>query len=41
MWFSAYRNLTVNQIVRNASIVDGLRKTDLSPGEAKTWATLL
>jgi hypothetical protein len=26
LWYSAYSDLTVNQIIRNASIVDGLRK---------------
>jgi hypothetical protein len=41
MWYSAYRNLTVNQILRNAAIVDGLRKTTLTNKEAAEWATLL
>jgi hypothetical protein len=41
MWYSAYRNLTVNQILRNAAIVDGLRKTTLTNKEAAEWAVLL
>lgn len=41
MWYSAYRTLTVNQIIRNAEIVDGLRKTALAGEEANKWATLL
>lgn len=41
MWYSAYRNLTVNQIIRNAAIVDGLRKTKLTAEEAQKWAMLL
>ncbi|MBB6143688.1 hypothetical protein HNQ77_001637 [Silvibacterium bohemicum] len=41
MWYSAYRTLTVNQIIRNAAIVDGLRKAALTSEEANKWATLL
>jgi hypothetical protein len=37
-WFSAYRELTVNQIERNARIADGLRKASLNPKEAAEWA---
>jgi|HubBroStandDraft_6_1064221.scaffolds.fasta_scaffold02764_5 hypothetical protein len=41
LWYSAYWDLTVNQIVRNASIVDGLRKISLEQKEAEQWAVLL
>jgi hypothetical protein len=41
LWYSAYRYLTVNQILRNAAIVDGLRKTAMTDAEAKEWAALL
>lgn len=41
LWFSAYTDLTVNQIIRNASIVDGLRKTSMQMKEAEQWAQLL
>jgi hypothetical protein len=37
-WFSAYRDLTVDQIERNARIADGLRKATLKPQEATAWA---
>ena len=37
-WFSAYRDLTVDQIERNARIADGLRKATLEPQEATAWA---
>ena len=36
-WFSAYRDLTVDQIERNARIADGLRKRALTPEEAAAW----
>jgi membrane protein implicated in regulation of membrane protease activity len=41
LWYSAYKTLTVNQIIRNAAIVDGLRKTSMQPAEAEQWAQLL
>jgi hypothetical protein len=41
LWYSAYTDLTVNQIIRNAAIVDGLRKTSMLPKEAEQWAKLL
>jgi hypothetical protein len=37
-WFSAYKDLTVDQIERNARIADGLRKATLTPQEADVWA---
>lgn len=37
-WFSAYRELTVNQIERQARIAAGLRKAELTPKEAAEWA---
>lgn len=37
-WFSAYKELTVDQIERNARIADGLRKATLNPREAAAWA---
>ena len=37
-WYSAYRDLTVDQIERNARIADGLRKATLSREEAEAWA---
>jgi hypothetical protein len=37
-WFSAYKNLTVDQIERQARIADGLRKKRLTPKEAGIWA---
>jgi hypothetical protein len=36
-WFSAYKDLTVDQIERNARIADGLRKATLSSTEAAAW----
>jgi hypothetical protein len=36
-WYSAYRDLTVEQIERNARIADGLRKETLSEQEAAVW----
>jgi hypothetical protein len=41
LWYSAYSDLTVNQIIRNASIVDGLRKVSMQQKEAEQWAQLL
>jgi hypothetical protein len=41
LWYSAYADLTVNQILRNAGIVDGLRKTSMTEAEANGWAQLL
>lgn len=41
LWYSAYSDLTVNQIIRNASILDGLRKTSMQQKEAEQWAQLL
>ena len=41
LWYSAYPDLTVNQIIRNGSIVDGLRKVSMQPKEAEQWAQLL
>jgi hypothetical protein len=37
-WYSAYRDLTVDQVERNARIADGLRKETLSVQEATAWA---
>jgi membrane protein implicated in regulation of membrane protease activity len=37
-WFSAYRDLTTDQIERNYRIADGLRKKTLSAEEATQWA---
>jgi hypothetical protein len=36
-WFSAYREYSVNQIERQARIANGLRKSHLTPEEAKAW----
>jgi hypothetical protein len=36
-WYSAYRDLTVDQIERNTRIADGLRKQTLSEQEAAAW----
>ncbi len=36
-WFSAYKDLTVNQIERQARLAEGLRKATLTPQEAATW----
>jgi hypothetical protein len=41
LWYSAYPTLTVNQIIRNTSIVDGLRKESMQQQEAEQWAQLL
>ncbi len=40
-WYSAYPNLTVNQIARNDCIADGLRKPRMTEKEARTWMTYL
>ena len=40
-WFSAYRDLSVNQIERNALIASGLRRRSLSGAAADQWAALL
>jgi hypothetical protein len=37
-WYSAYKDLTVDQIERNNRIANGLRKTSLNPKEAVAWA---
>jgi hypothetical protein len=37
-WYSAYRDLTVDQIERNARIACGLRKETMSEQEAAAWA---
>ncbi len=37
-WFSAYPDLTVDQIERHVRIADGLRKATLTPEEAAAWA---
>jgi hypothetical protein len=36
-WYSAYRDLTVDQIERNNRVADGLRKPQLSSSEAAAW----
>jgi len=36
-WYSAYRDLTVDQIERNNRIADGLRERQLSQTEAAVW----
>lgn len=38
VWFSAYKDLTVDQIERHVRIADGLRKATLTPQEAVAWA---
>jgi len=38
VWFSAYRDYTVDQIERHARIADGLRRATLTPQEATAWA---
>ncbi|MGA8408658.1 MAG: hypothetical protein WB680_15890 [Candidatus Acidiferrales bacterium] len=40
-WYSGYADLTVNQIWRNAAIVDGLRKPQLTEAQASIWCGLL
>lgn len=37
-WYSAYPDLTVDQIERNVAIADGLRKPAMTEEEARTWA---
>jgi hypothetical protein len=37
-WYSAYKDLTVDQIERNTRIANGLRKTSLKLQEATAWA---
>jgi hypothetical protein len=37
-WFSAYKDLSVNQIERQYRVALGLRQTTLSPQEASLWA---
>lgn len=41
VWYSAYSDLTVNQIIRNAAIVDGLRKCTMQQTEVEQWVQLL
>jgi len=36
-WYSAYSDLTVDQVERNYRIANGLRRKSLSEGEAATW----
>ena len=36
-WYSAYRDLTTEQIERNNRIADGLRKKTLSEKDAALW----
>ena len=40
-WFSAYSNLSTDQIERNFRIAQGLRKKTLSPEEARLWVNNL
>jgi hypothetical protein len=40
-WFNAYRDLTVNQIVRNAAFADALRRPSLTQKEMEAWCKLL
>jgi hypothetical protein len=37
-WYAAYPNLTVNQIVRQAAVAQGLSAVSLSAADATTWA---
>jgi hypothetical protein len=37
-WFTAYKELTVDQIERNTRLADGLRNATLTPKEAAAWA---
>ena len=37
LWFSAYRQFTVDQIERHARLAQGFRKTSLKRREAETW----
>jgi hypothetical protein len=38
LWFSAYKDLTVDQIERNTRIAEGLRRATLTQDEAAAWA---
>lgn len=38
VWFSAYRDYTVDQIERHARVANGLRRATLTPQEAIAWA---
>lgn len=38
LWYSAYKDFTVDQIERNARIAAGLRAATLTAAEAETWA---
>ena len=40
-WFSAYGELTVDEIERHASVADGLCRPKLSAEEAATWTKQL
>jgi hypothetical protein len=40
-WYSAYPDLTVDQIERNNRIANGLRKPALDAKEAATWISEL
>lgn len=40
-WFSAYPDLTVEQIERQHAVAEGLRRESLTPEEAREWACLL
>jgi hypothetical protein len=40
-WYAAYPNLTVNQVVRMATIARGLCAPGLSPSDAATWVKAL
>lgn len=40
-WFSAYPDLTVEQIERQHAVAEGLRRPELTPKEAAEWACLL
>jgi hypothetical protein len=37
-WFSAYPELTVNQIARQSRLADGLRRKSMTPEETEAWA---
>ena len=41
LWYSAYADLTVNQVLRNGTIVDGIRKSSMTKAEADAWVQLL
>lgn len=40
-WFSAYEDLTVNEIERHSRVADGLSRPTLTPEEAATWTRQL